>query len=61
MGKAYQKLGDAHQAQMNFSWAQDLDPKGAAGASGPGNKDPSMGSALLSDPNLTAGHGNYYW
>ncbi|XP_028393354.1 cell division cycle protein 27 homolog [Dendronephthya gigantea] len=29
MGKAYKKLGDNHQAQMHFSWAVDLDPKGA--------------------------------
>lgn len=28
-GKVYKKLGDIHLAQMNFSWAVDLDPKGA--------------------------------
>lgn len=25
----YKKLGESHLAQMNFSWAIDLDPKGA--------------------------------
>lgn len=25
----YKKLGQTHLAQMNFSWAIDLDPKGA--------------------------------
>ena len=25
----YKKLGESHQAQMYFSWAVDLDPKGA--------------------------------
>ncbi|EDO43788.1 predicted protein, partial [Nematostella vectensis] len=29
IGKVYKKLGQAHLAQMNFSWAIDLDPKGA--------------------------------
>lgn len=27
--KVYKKLGQTHLAQMNFSWAIDLDPKGA--------------------------------
>ena len=25
----YKQLGESHQAQMYFSWAVDLDPKGA--------------------------------
>ncbi|XP_062894894.1 cell division cycle protein 27 homolog [Mobula hypostoma] len=29
IGKVYQKLGQTHLALMNFSWAMDLDPKGA--------------------------------
>ncbi|XP_033114758.1 cell division cycle protein 27 homolog isoform X2 [Anneissia japonica] len=29
MGKVYKKLGQTHLALMNFSWATDLDPKGA--------------------------------
>ncbi|XP_035661113.1 cell division cycle protein 27 homolog [Branchiostoma floridae] len=29
MGKVYKKLGQTHLALMNFSWAMDLDPKGA--------------------------------
>ncbi|ERE89393.1 putative cell division cycle protein 27 isoform 1 [Cricetulus griseus] len=28
-GKVYKKLGQTHLALMNFSWAMDLDPKGA--------------------------------
>ena len=27
--QVYKKLGQNHLAQMNFSWAIDLDPKGA--------------------------------
>lgn len=27
--QAYQKLGEVHLAQMNFSWALNLDPQGA--------------------------------
>lgn len=27
--QVYKKLGENHLAQMNFSWAIDLDPKGA--------------------------------
>jgi anaphase-promoting complex subunit 3 len=27
--KVHKKLGQTHLAQMNFSWAIDLDPKGA--------------------------------
>ena len=27
--QVYKKLGENHQAQMYFSWAVDLDPKGA--------------------------------
>ncbi|XP_036408326.1 cell division cycle protein 27 homolog [Megalops cyprinoides] len=29
IGKVYKKLGQTHLALMNFSWAMDLDPKGA--------------------------------
>ena len=29
MGKVNKKLGNTHLALMNFSWAMDLDPKGA--------------------------------
>ncbi|RMX38947.1 hypothetical protein pdam_00016415 [Pocillopora damicornis] len=29
LSKVYKKLGENHLAQMNFSWAIDLDPKGA--------------------------------
>ncbi|KAG8139940.1 hypothetical protein E2320_002681 [Naja naja] len=29
IGKVYKKLGHTHLALMNFSWAMDLDPKGA--------------------------------
>eukprot|EP00057_Strongylocentrotus_purpuratus_P020402 XP_011674876.1 PREDICTED: cell division cycle protein 27 homolog [Strongylocentrotus purpuratus] len=29
IGKVYKKLGQTHQALANFSWALDLDPKGA--------------------------------
>jgi len=29
IGKVYKKLGNTHLALMNFSWAMDLDPKGA--------------------------------
>lgn len=29
MGKVYNKLNDTHLALMHFSWAMDLDPKGA--------------------------------
>ncbi|XP_046860026.1 cell division cycle protein 27 homolog [Xenia sp. Carnegie-2017] len=29
IGKVYKKLGESHKAQMYFSWAVDLDPKGA--------------------------------
>uniref|UniRef100_S4RD56 Cell division cycle protein 27 homolog n=1 Tax=Petromyzon marinus TaxID=7757 RepID=S4RD56_PETMA len=29
IGKVYKKLGQGHLALMNFSWAMDLDPKGA--------------------------------
>jgi len=28
-GKVYEKLGQAHLARAHFSWAMDLDPKGA--------------------------------
>jgi len=28
-GKVHKKLGNTHMALMNFSWAMDLDPKGA--------------------------------
>jgi len=28
MGKVHKKLGNTHLAMMNFSWANDLDPKG---------------------------------
>lgn len=27
--QVYKKLGQTHLALMNFSWAMDLDPKGA--------------------------------
>ncbi|XP_054168352.1 cell division cycle protein 27 homolog [Oppia nitens] len=29
IGKVHKKMGDTHLALMNFSWAMDLDPKGA--------------------------------
>jgi len=29
IGKVHKKLGNTHMALMNFSWAMDLDPKGA--------------------------------
>ncbi|XP_064598643.1 cell division cycle protein 27 homolog [Liolophura sinensis] len=29
IGKVHKKLGNTHLAMMNFSWAMDLDPKGA--------------------------------
>lgn len=31
LGKVHNKLGNAHLALMHFSWATDLDPKGASG------------------------------
>lgn len=29
VSQVYKKLGQTHLALMNFSWAMDLDPKGA--------------------------------
>ena len=31
LGKVHNKLGNSHLALMHFSWATDLDPKGASG------------------------------
>ncbi|XP_037085740.1 cell division cycle protein 27 homolog [Pollicipes pollicipes] len=54
-GKVHEKLGQAHLARMHFSWAMDLDPKGA------NNQlkeaiEPAL-SRLPSDEDKTGGEG----
>lgn len=54
----YKKLGEVHLAQMNFSWAVDLDPKGANNQIKeaidkrylPDDDDNSLGVGTAADP-----------